>query len=294
MNIVICIKPQVSGADVIYASDTGQPVRPVLARMGSTDEVALQAGLDFRKRYGGSVTVLSVAGAGAEADECLNHCLKRGADRALRVEYIPSADKLDTAASARQAGAIVLSEAADIIFCASQSDDLGSGFFPYALAASADYCLVTGVIDIEFDGENIKAVRKLERGWRERYELQLPLVIGVDAELAQPQHSAVLGRGYRQAMAVPIECREAVAESGVASSTELQELGLTLPQARRRPVSRGKSRGSSRDMLRRKRPGAAASKDGAGPVRLDGDPADIGRQLVSAIRGWLKTSAEKS
>jgi electron transfer flavoprotein alpha/beta subunit len=291
VNIFVCIKPQIRGREVAYAADTGQPLRPATVQMGETDDVALQAALDLSSQKGGAVTVISAADE--RADALLKHCLERGAARALRVAYSPVRGESDTGAAARMVAGVVGPERADLIFCASRSGDLGSGFFPYAIASEISGGLVTRVIELDLTGEGITAVRKLERGWRERYELELPAVIAVEDELARPRHVPVLGRSHRQAMDLPVECRAAaVVEADGERSTALLEVALTVPQPRRRPVARAKPRGTARDRLRRKRP-TASGDDKTGPVRLDGDPEAIGRQLLTAIRGWLEKSKDE-
>lgn len=270
-------------------------MRPAQVHVGETDDVALQAALDLRNRQGGTVTVASVGDE--RADACLQRCLERGADRALRIEYAPAGGETDTTVAAWLLAEIVRSERAELVFCASRSGDLGSGFFPYALASAAAYALVTGVIEFELAGASLTAVRKLERGWRERYRLELPVVIAVEDELVRPRHVAVLGRSHRQALSLSVECRSAPALNvdGKRSSA-LLETDLTLPQPRRRPVARNKPRGSSRDRLRRKR-SAATAEGGEGSkqaVRLDGEPEDIAKQLVASIRGWLEKVNDES
>jgi len=292
VNIFVCIKPQVRAREVVYAADTGQPLRPVSVQVGESDDVALQAALDLRSRQGGTVTVVSAADE--QADPCLKRCLERGADRALRIEYSVADGESDTGTAARVVADAIRSERAEVIFCASRSGDLGSGFFPYAVSRAASCGLVTRVIELDMTGNRVSAVRKLERGWRERYEIELPAVIAIEDELARPRHVAVLGRSHRQAIDLPVECRAAAQpDTGAESRYALREVGLTVPQPRRRPVARAKPRGSARDRLRRKRP-AAAGDNKMQAVRLEGDPEDIGRQLVSAIRGWLETTPDES
>jgi len=292
VNIFVCIKPQVRAREVVYAADTGQPLRPVSVQVGESDDVALQAALDLRSRQGGTVTVVSAADE--KADPCLKSCLERGADRALRIEYSVADGESDTGTAARVVADAIRSERAEVIFCASRSGDLGSGFFPYAVSRAASCGLVTRVIELDLTGNRVSAVRKLERGWRERYEIELPAVIAIEDELARPRHVAVLGRSHRQAIDLPVECRAAAQpDTGAESRYALREVGLTVPQPRRRPVARAKPRGSARDRLRRKRP-AAAGDNKMQAVRLEGDPEDIGRQLVSAIRGWLETAPDES
>lgn len=293
MNIFVCIKAQVRGRDVVYAEDTGQPVRPVRLDVGTTDEVALQAALDLRNLKGGTVTVVSAADE--RADACLQHCLERGADRALRIECPQVPGEMDTTTAARFTAETIRSERADIIFCASRSGDLGSGFFPFVLARAASCCLVTRVIDIDWASDKVTVVRKLERGWRERYNIEPPTVIAVEDELVRPRHVAVLGRTHRQGLMMAVECRTAhIPDGNDESGASLHEVAQTLPQPRRRPVARIKPGGSSRDRLRRKRPIADKAGGKAQPVILDGNPQVIGKELVDTIQGWLAKAKDKS
>ena len=118
--------------------------------------------------------------------------------------------------------------------------------------------------------------------------------LAVEEELVRPQHVAVLARTHRRAMGLSVEAR-AIADSKAAlhADSALHEEALTLPQPRRRPVARGKPRGSARDRLRRKRTtGGRAAQ--AKSVRIEDDAQQIGTQLVAAIRGWLGNGNDES
>lgn len=289
MKLFVCIKPQIICADVIYDDDTGQPLRPSTFTIGELDEVALQAALDLCHQVGGAVTVLSVAGSEAEA--CMQHCLERGAKRAIHVDYLSRNTTSDTLTAAQQIANIIQIECPDIVFCGSQSEDLGSGFFPYAISRVIGYKLVTQASEFELVGGRAVIIRKLERGWRERYELELPVVIAVDYDIAEPRHVSLLGHGHRQSVHLAVERHTPVdVHSNAGRTTEVDETELVLPRPRRRPFVRTKARGSIRDRLRSKRSTAKSAQ----AVRLTGAPEDIGKQLLHVIRGWIKGASDTS
>lgn len=290
MNILVCIKPAVPGTAIRYAKDSGQPYALETLRMASADAAALQFALELRAAHGGRVSVVSVGGE--RADEWLQHCLDHGADRALRIDELAVAERQDTARAARLIAPLVREEDVDLVLCASRSADMGSGFFPYALAAAAGFPVVTRVVEVGVDAGELTAVRKLERGWRERYRLPLPLVLAVEETLRAPRHVAMFSHDHRRGMHRTVEVLHSAAVAAVdASTTGLMAAALRLPQPRRRPAARQRAVTSARDRLRRKPAGAPALAPAA---QTGGDADAIAAQLIAKIRSWLVRVTDES
>ena len=290
MNILVCIKPAVPGTAIRYAKDSGQPYALETLRMASADAAALQCALEMRAAHGGRVSVVCVGGE--RASEWLQHGLDHGADRALRIDGLAVAGRQDTARAARLIAQIVREERVDLVLCASRSADMGSGFFPYALAAAAGLRVVTRVVDVSVDADGLTAVRKLERGWRERHRLPLPVVLAVEEALRAPRHVAMFSQDHRRGMRRTVEVlRSAAVAAPDASTTNLVAVPLRLPQPRRRPPARQRAATSARDRLRRK-PASATAPAPAAPTSGDADA--IAAQLIARIRSWLTRVTDES
>lgn len=281
MNILVCIKPVVPAGAVEYAKDTGRPCLREGLRLSNGDAAALEFALDLRAAHGGAVTVVSVGSVAVE--RCLRHCLDQGADRALRIELPPTDAAPDTARAARLVAAMAGIERMDLVLCASRSADLGSGYFPYALAEASGLRVLSRVIEVFVAADGVTAVRKLERGWRERYRLRLPLLLAVEEELRAPRHVALFGESHRRAMCRSVEVLQPAA-AVEPSTTALEGAALELPQPRRRPRAQQRPANSARDRLRRKPLQAVASKPAAEP---GGDVDALAAQLLASIRTWL-------
>lgn len=286
MNILVCLKPATPASAIRYATDSGLPYAPDTLRLAETEAAALQFALDLRATHGSVVTVVSAGSA--RVDPWLQHGLDHGADRALRIDDAASGGLQDTARTARLIAASLREETFDLVLCASRSADSGSGYFPYALAAAADLRVVTRVIDIVVDAGEVIAQRKLERGWRERHRLPLPLLLAVEEDLCAPRHLALFSARHREGMRRVVELRQP--DSSVASG-DFASPALSLPQARRRPPPTQRAATSARDRLRRK---PAATATATAPPVPAGDTATLAADLLAKIRRWLDRGTDES
>lgn len=287
MNVLVCIKPAPPGSAIDYAKDSGRPCVRDSLRLSNGDAAALQFALELRASHGGAVTVVSAGGERVET--WLRHCLDQGADRALRIDHAPADATPDTARAARLVAAMAGIERMDLVLCASRSADIGSGYFPYALAEAAGLRVLSRVVEVHVEAREVTVVRRLERGWRERYRLRLPLLLAVEEDLRAPRHVALFSASHRHAMRRAIEVVQP-APAIESSTTALVAVALELPQPRRRPRAQQRSATSARDRLRRKPLNAVAPQ---APAQPGGDADALAAQLIVMIRKWLDTVADE-
>lgn len=284
MHIVVCLKPAVPAAAITYDPRSGAPLRPVERVTSLRDAVALQMAFDLQCVPGTSVTALAIADE--RADPLLRRALCAGATRAIRVWDADGGSAPDTWSAARVAGAALGVLDADLVLCGSQSDDLGDGYFPAALAAGAGCELLVRALSVVVGDHGVEAVQKIEGGWRVGSTLRLPAVVAVEPEATRLRHHAVLGRVYRAGLARAVEVWGA-ADVGLAvwPAPLLEELELALPRARTRAAPAAAAKLSAKDRLKRKK---APVAEEAAPVAWDGPPDVVARQLLERIAQWLQ------
>jgi len=249
--------------------------------LSDADLAALQTAFDQKQPLGAQVTALSIADERAEP--LLHQALLAGADRAIRLWHSNSSATLDTHAAASAAAAAATTLKADLVICGVRSADIGSGFFPIALATVAQYELASRVLEIVWEGDKFNLIQKLENGWRTTQWVKAPAVLAVETEITRIRHNTVLGRTYRAGIARKLELwtPQSVGLDEMPRAM-IQELDISLPRVRRRVAAPETKRVSALDLLRRKKSDGADSKQ----QRLVGAPEKIAKELLELIKKW--------
>lgn len=180
LDCIVCVKQVPDTANV-----TGDAMKPdgtvnraaLPAIFNPEDLHALEAALQIRDRFGGSVTVLTMGPMGA--CEVLRECLYRGADRAILLSdrRAAASDTLATSYILSQAVKKVLRY--DLVFCGRQAIDGDTAQVGPQLAEKLGIPQVTyfeKLIDVT--GQTIRVRRNVGNGW-EILESRVPLLITV-------------------------------------------------------------------------------------------------------------------
>lgn len=179
-NCVVCVKqvPDTSRITGEAMKADGTVNRAALPTIFNPEDLnALEAALDVRDRFGGTVTAVTM-GPPAACD-VLRECLFRGADRAILIT-----DRR-AAASDTLATSYILSRAVktvgdyDFVFCGRQAIDGDTAQVGPQLAEKLGISQITYFEKlVELDGKNVRIRRNVGNGW-EVLEARLPVLVTV-------------------------------------------------------------------------------------------------------------------
>lgn len=188
LNILVCVK-QVPDVNLVKIDpETGSLIRAgVPAILNPLDGNALEAAVQTREKYGGTVTCITMGPDAAE--EALRECLAAGADRAVLLSdrAFANADTLATSyvivSAAKQLGDF------DLIFCGKETLDGATGQMGSQLAerfGAAQLSSMSLVLDVDEKNGTVTAERELERGVQTA-EAKLPCLFTVEKTNYRPR-----------------------------------------------------------------------------------------------------------
>lgn len=180
MKILVCISnvPDTTSKINFTDGDSKFDTNGVQFVINPNDEYGLTRAMWFKEKQGAAVHVATVGGPASEST--IRKALAIGADEAIRVNTEPT----DGFFVAEQLAALVKNGGYDLIIAGRESIDYNGGMVPGILATLLNMNFVNTCIDIEIDGNNVKAVREIDGG-KEKIETTLPLVIGGQKGLVQ-------------------------------------------------------------------------------------------------------------
>lgn len=151
------------------------------------DQAALEHALRLAEAWGAAVVAVT-AGPPA-ATGVLREALAAGAARAVRVELEPGAPSPAVAA-----GLAEVLGGVGVVCCGDASVDRGSGSVPAFLAAHLGAAQALGLVELRPSPSGpgrLAATRRLDRGRRERLELDAPAVVSVEGGSARLRRAAL-------------------------------------------------------------------------------------------------------
>ena len=191
MRILVCVK-QVPDTNEVQTRDFQAFERSYAAQiMNPADESALEAALQLRDAFGGSVSLLTMGRPRTET--MLREAISRGADDAMQMTdpAFAGADTIITAQCLR--ACIERTGPYDLIMCGRRTSDGETGQVGPMLASLLDLPCVTNAVRVEVDLNHISAYQLTEQGtviWRAdlpalitfcewSYRLRLPTLRGL-------------------------------------------------------------------------------------------------------------------
>lgn len=190
-DTIVCVKqvPDTANITVEAMKADGTVNRAALPAIFNPEDLhALEAALEMRDRFGGTVTVVTM-GPGA-ACEVLRECLYRGADRAILIS-----DRR-AAASDTLATSYILSQAVrtigrlDMVFCGRQAIDGDTAQVGPQMAEKLGIAQITYFEKlIDLSGQTIRIRRNVGNGW-EVLEGRLPILVTVIDTANEPRPPA--------------------------------------------------------------------------------------------------------
>ncbi len=217
MKVLVCISnvPDTTTKVTFTENNTKFNTQGVQFIINPYDELALTKALELTEKVGGTVTVINVGLADAEAS--IRKALAIGAHEAVRI----NAEPVDAFFVAAEIANYARNENFDLILTGRESIDYNGGLVAGLLGEMLNMPSVNVVTAIDVEGNLVKMERDIDGG-REKLECNLPLVASAQKELTEPRIPNM--RGIMAARTKPLKVAEA--SSAQANS---QTLAFELP-----------------------------------------------------------------
>ena len=188
LNILVCVK-QVPDVNLVKIDPvTGSLIRKgVPAILNPLDANALEAAVQTKERYGGTVTCITMGPD--QAAEALRECLAAGADRAILLSDRAFANADTLATSYVIVSAARLFGNFDLIFCGKESLDGATGQMGSQLAERFDASQLSSMsllLSVNETAGTVVAERELEKG-TETGEARMPCLFTVEKTNYRPR-----------------------------------------------------------------------------------------------------------
>jgi electron transfer flavoprotein beta subunit len=210
MRILVCISnvPDTTTKITFTADNKAFNAAGVQFVINPYDEYALTRAIELKEALGGSVTVLHVGEADADAN--IRKALAIGADDAIRVNAKP----LDAAFVARQIAHYAAQGNYDLILMGKESVDY-NGFQVHGMVAEIlGMPAITPAIKLDINGQTATLEREIEGG-KEVITAQLPLVVSCQQPMCEPRIPNM--RGIMTARSKPLQVVDPVDASAKTS-----------------------------------------------------------------------------
>jgi electron transfer flavoprotein beta subunit len=173
MKILVCIShvPDTTSKINFTENNTKFDSTGVQYVINPHDEFVLTRAMWFKEKQGATVTVVNVGNVSTEPT--LRKALAIGADDAIRV----NAEAIDGFFVAKQLAEIVKNNNFDLVLAGKESLDYNGGMVPGMLSSLLDYNFINACIELEVDGNQVKASREIDGG-KETLSCELPLIVG--------------------------------------------------------------------------------------------------------------------
>ncbi len=193
MEILVCVKRvPATGARIVLTEDARAiETRNLGFTVSPHEECAVEEAVQLVEKHGGSVTVLSLGSQ--EATQQIRDAMAVGADKGILLET--DGDEWDPVATANAIVDAINAndDAFDLLLFGNEAADSGGYQVGVRVAHALDLPCVTGVKELEIDGETAVAKREAGGGF-EIYEVALPAVITVKEGINLPRYPSVPGR----------------------------------------------------------------------------------------------------
>jgi len=223
-DIVVCVKqvPDTTNITAEAMKEDGTVNRAALPAIFNPEDLnALEAALEVRDRYGGTVTAISMGPP--KAAEVLRDCLYRGADRVILITDRRAAASDTLATSYILAQTIRTIGRFDIVMCGRQAIDGDTAQVGPQIAEKLGIPQVTYLEKIDWIENGTARVRRnVGRGW-EVVEVKLPVLFTVIGGANQPRPPAAKKVMRYKRARIPAEI-EAEVKTGLGQVSDEEQL----------------------------------------------------------------------
>jgi electron transfer flavoprotein alpha/beta subunit len=299
LYICVCVKQTPDSASVYVDPITGQvDYERFVQVLNPADACAVEAAVRLKERVGGTLKVLTLGPKDAEG--ALRAALAIGADSALRLWNMHAGAWGPFAVAAALAG-YLRSEipSPDLVLCGDSSSDWSSGIVGPALAQQLDLPQVTSVAQLKLLEENeilrsaqddtvtslrmiLQLTRKLERGYRELLEAELPLLITVTGDLNEPRYPSLPAHLAALKAEIPmLDPHPLMDDIWLDAADEMTLLEIHTPRPRPRHIAAPDSRHSAYQRIGEIVAGGATGRK---TQLVKGSPEELAKALVEFLK----------
>jgi len=211
---VVLVKqvPDTANVSAEAMKEDGTVNRAALPTVFNPEDLhALEAALEVKDRFGGTVTVITMGPP--KAGDILRDCVFRGADRAILVTDRRAAGSDTLATSYILSQAVRTLENYDLVFCGRQAIDGDTAQVGPQCAEKLGITQITYLEEVvSIEGKTARVRRNIGHGW-EIVEAQLPLMFTVIETANTPRPAAA-----RRVMAMKRAVAPAEVESAVRAA----------------------------------------------------------------------------
>lgn len=178
MNILVCINqvPDTT-AKINFTEDFSKiDLTGVQFILNPADESALIKAIQFKEKYGASVTILHLGKS--DSEPVLRKSFALGVDKMVRLDAEPT----DGFFVANAIFDYVKNNSFDLIFCGKESLDYHGGMVGGMLATLLNINFIDDVISISLEEKSALVAREIENG-KETLSASFPLLVAVQKEL---------------------------------------------------------------------------------------------------------------
>lgn len=205
MKILVCISsvPDTTAKIAFEADDTQFSKAGVQYIIGPYDDYALSKAVELKEANGGSITVLNVGKADADAQ--IRKALAIGADEAVRIDAEPT----DAYFVASEIATYAKDKDFDLIMMGRETTDFNSGVVHGMVGEILGIPSFSPVMELAVDGEKVTLSKEIEGG-KEKIESATPVVLGCQDPIAEIKIPSM--RGIMGARTKPITVVEATSD----------------------------------------------------------------------------------
>ncbi|MFP3936984.1 MAG: electron transfer flavoprotein subunit beta/FixA family protein [Phycisphaerae bacterium] len=202
MRFIVPIKQVPETNAVKMDEETGTMIREgVEAIINPLDLYAIELAIRLREQHGGEVICLSMGPPNAE--KAIREAVAMGCDSGVLLSDKAFAGSDTWATSYALAGAIQRIGDADLVICGERATDGDTGQVGPGIASFLDLPLATYVGKLEHIDENTCRVRRLIESGYEVLEMDMPAVLTVVKEVADPRLPTLRGKQKARKVDVP-------------------------------------------------------------------------------------------
>jgi electron transfer flavoprotein beta subunit len=296
LYICVCVKQTPDSSSVYVDPITGLvDYERFVQVLNPADACAVEAALRLKEALNGREAdgshldcIIKVLTLGPkDAEGALRAALAIGADSAVRL-WNSSVHEWGAFTVAAALAAYLQSESflADLVLCGESSSDWASGIVGPALAQHLDLPQITSVAQLtlqeKHDPVTLQLTRKLERGYRELLEAQLPLLISVTGDLNEPRYPSLPAHlAALKADIAVLDPQTLMYDDELHATDEMTLLEIHTPRPRPRNIAAPASKHSAYQRIGEIVTGGATGRKAQ---LVEGSPEELAKVLVDFLK----------